>query len=354
MRDGLSLLDQAIAFGGGQVEEAGVRTMLGTLPGDLTLDLLEALGAGDGARVLGEVERVASLTPDFEELLREVIAVLHRVALVQQVPEILAPDDPDAPRIRALAAQVSPEDVQLYYQVALTGQQDLPLAPDPRAGFEMVLLRALAFRPVSARDRAGKAQTQQPLREPTDASRVRPVVQPAGGSMAGSGFEEDESSRGQAGSAVSEPSVSVVSGAPAEPSTQPTGPVALSSHADWLRLVDRLKLGGIASQIAHHCDLEDWSNGRLVLSLDPTAEHLRSAGAEARLTAALEAALGSPVRLELKVRRSERETLAQRRARETEERRVAAVATMEADPHARRIIEDFDATWIPDSIRPAD
>jgi hypothetical protein len=101
MRDGLSLLDQAIAFGGGRVDEAGVRTMLGTLPGDLTMDLLDALGAGDGARVLAEVERVASLTPDFEELLRELIALLHRLALLQQVPETLAPDDPDGPRLLA-------------------------------------------------------------------------------------------------------------------------------------------------------------------------------------------------------------------------------------------------------------
>jgi DNA polymerase-3 subunit gamma/tau len=356
LRDALSLLDQAIAFGGGRVDEQGVRTMLGTLPGDLTLDLLEALGAGDGAQVLAEVERVASLTPDFEELLCELISVLHRVALVQQVPEILAPDDPDAPRLRTLAEALTPEDVQLYYQVALTGQGDLPLAPDPRAGFEMVLLRALAFRPASSRERAGAPPPPQSSRGMTEGPARQHSVEQAADRGVGTGGSEarDAGLRPARSSEGSAPSERPAAAAPAEGSAGSVQAQTLSSHADWLRLVDRLNLGGIASQIAHHCDLEEWSNGRLVLSLDPTAEQLRSPGAEARLRAALQDALGGPLRLELKVRRPERETLARRREREAEERRVAAVAGMEADPHARRIIDDFDAEWVPESIGPAD
>ena len=183
MRDGLSLLDQAIAFGGGRVDESGVRTMLGTLPGDLTLDLLDAMAAGDAARVLAEVERVASLTPDFEELLRELIALLHRLALLQQVPETLAPDDPDAARLTALAERLPAEDLQLYYQVALTGQGDLPLAPDPRAGFEMVLLRALAFRPASHRDEPARAPARlATLRESASGDATHPA-EAAGGAV---------------------------------------------------------------------------------------------------------------------------------------------------------------------------
>jgi len=147
LRDALSLLDQAIAFGGGRVVESETRAMLGTLSGDLALDILDALAEGDGAAVLDAVERVASMTPDFAELLRELIGLLHRLALIQQVPKTLGEDDPDRSRLLALAERLTPEDVQLFYQVALTGQTDLPLAPDPRSGLEMVLLRALAFRP---------------------------------------------------------------------------------------------------------------------------------------------------------------------------------------------------------------
>jgi DNA polymerase-3 subunit gamma/tau len=361
MRDGLSLLDQAIAFGGGRVEESGVRTMLGTLPGDLTLDLLDALAAGDGGRLLTEVERVASLTPDFEELLRELISLLHRLALLQQVPETLAPDDPDAARLKALADRLPAEDLQLYYQVALTGQGDLPLAPDPRAGFEMVLLRALAFRPASHRDEPTRSPGRpSTLRETALGGATRPAE--SAGGAAGSPLSSPVSSQISMLRPVAEPRVAEpapeqharsAAHAPTETSGA-AGALVLTSHAEWLRLVDRLELGGIASQIAHHCDLKGWADGRLSLGLDPAAEHLRSPGAESRLHAALEKTMGTAVKLDIQVARPQRETLAQRRERETGERRQAAVSVMEEDPVARAMQDELDASWIAGSIEPAD
>lgn len=130
--------------------------------------------------------------------------------------------------------------------------------------------------------------------------------------------------------------------------------VVLTSHADWLQLVDRLELGGIASQIAHHCDLKGWADGRLSLGLDPAAEHLRSPGAESRLHAALEKTMGTAVKLDIQVARPQRETLAQRRERETGERRQAAVSAMEEDPIARAMQDELDASWIAGSIEPTD
>jgi DNA polymerase-3 subunit gamma/tau len=349
MRDGLSLLDQAIAFGGGRVDEPGVRAMLGTLPGDLTLDLLAALAAGDGARILAEVERVASLTPDFEELLRDLIGLLHRLAILQQVPATLPPDDPDAARLTALARQIPAADLQLYYQVALTGQSDLPLAPDPRAGFEMVLLRALAFRPALSRD-AGV-----PIASASVAAET---------ARSGSGVKTAGGGAGDGGAGAAVATLRAITDSPRAESrfaSEPTGergaghpPSGLSSHADWLALIGRLELGGIASQIAHHCDLLSWSDGRLVLSLDPTAEHLRSPSAESRLQGALEKALGTRIRLEIQVARPRRETLAQRRERETDERQRDAVATMAEDPVARALRDELGADWIPGSIKPVD
>ncbi|MFP4245864.1 MAG: DNA polymerase III subunit gamma/tau, partial [Halochromatium sp.] len=156
MRDGLSLLDQAIAFGAGRVALDDVRALLGSGGGELTLDLLEALAVADGARVLSEIGRVAELTPDFSSLLEDLLAALHRIAWAQQVPTTLKGDDPEDRRLQAIAEQLSAEDVQLYYQILLSGQGDLALAPDPRAGLEMVLLRALAFRPVPV-DETGSA-----------------------------------------------------------------------------------------------------------------------------------------------------------------------------------------------------
>jgi DNA polymerase-3 subunit gamma/tau len=358
MRDGLSLLDQAIAFSGGRVDEDGVRTMLGTLPGDLTMDILEALAAGDGARVLAEVERVASLTPDFEELLRELIALLHRLALLQQVPETLAADDPDALRLRTLAGLIPPEDIQLYYQVTLMGQTDLPLAPDPRAGFEMVLLRALAFRPDAGRNgplRAAGSRESSGAPVGPISGAARPALAAVAAAASPTPARTSQSERAGATTGVSEPATAQ---APAPPGLASVvfsdRPISLASHAEWLQVVARLELGGIASQIAHHCDLKGWTDGRLSLSLDPAAEHLRSPGAESRLHAALEKTLGTAVNLDIQVARPERETLARRREREVEERREAAVAAMQADPVAALVRDELDADWIPGSIEPAD
>ena len=147
MRDGLSLLDQAIAFGGGRVGAEDIRAMLGTVGRDMSLNLLSALASGDGVALLEEVGRIHELTPDFGGLLQELLGLLHRIALFQQVPATLAADDPEREALVALARDLAPEDVQLFYQIALLGQGDLPLAPDPRTGMEMVLLRMLAFRP---------------------------------------------------------------------------------------------------------------------------------------------------------------------------------------------------------------
>ncbi len=150
MRDGLSLLDQAIAFGGGRVGAEDIRAMLGTVGRDMSLNLISALASRDGARLLDEVGRIHELTPDFGGLLQELLGFLHRIALFQQVPTTLAADDPERETLEALARVLAPEDLQLFYQIALLGQADLPLAPDPRTGMEMVLLRMLAFRPVES------------------------------------------------------------------------------------------------------------------------------------------------------------------------------------------------------------
>ncbi len=161
MRDALSILDQAIAFGGGQVAEAEVRAMLGVIPQERLLNLLDALAETNAAELLQQVADMVETVPDFAAALQALLALLHRVALAQQVPEILAEEDPDTERLRDLAARLSPEDVQLYYQIGLQGQADLPFAPDSRSGFEMVLMRMLAFRPAECNVSSGVADKKK-------------------------------------------------------------------------------------------------------------------------------------------------------------------------------------------------
>ncbi|MEJ2452440.1 MAG: DNA polymerase III subunit gamma/tau, partial [Gammaproteobacteria bacterium] len=150
MRDALSLLDQAIAYGSGKVENDDVRSMLGSIEQDHVLDLLNLLADEDAPGLLTRISQLAEMSPDFEGILAELISTLHRVALAQTAPGAIDDSLGDREQILALTTRLSPEDIQLYYQIGLTGRRDLPLAPDARGGFEMVLLRMLAFRPVDA------------------------------------------------------------------------------------------------------------------------------------------------------------------------------------------------------------
>ncbi|MCW5581732.1 MAG: DNA polymerase III subunit gamma/tau, partial [Luteimonas sp.] len=148
LRDGLSLLDQAIAYTGGQLSDAGVATMLGTVDRTRIGALLDALASGDGARLMTEVATLAEFSPDWSGVLDALAEALHRIQVKQLVPGVeVAADGVD---VDALAPALRPEVVQLWYQMALGGRRDLPLAPSPRAGFEMSLLRMLAFQPDEA------------------------------------------------------------------------------------------------------------------------------------------------------------------------------------------------------------
>lgn len=150
MRDALSLTDQAIAFGSGKLLEHDVQQMLGTIDHSAVYQLLDALIAGDGEAVLAEIQRLSEHAVDFAGVLEALQDVLHRLSLAQVVPAAVDNSQGDRQRLLALAAQISPEDLQLYYQVALNSRRDLPYAPDARAGLEMALLRMLAFKPLQA------------------------------------------------------------------------------------------------------------------------------------------------------------------------------------------------------------
>lgn len=166
MRDALSLTDQAIALGNGVVQERQVTEMLGTLSTDQAILLLEALAEGHANHVLACLTHLAEVGVEWDGLLKEIASQLHRVAMAQALPESVDGSSPDAERILALGKLVSPQDVQLFYQIALQGRQDLPYAPDGRAGLEMVLLRMLAFRPVTSQQfepSAVSVPTTQPV-----------------------------------------------------------------------------------------------------------------------------------------------------------------------------------------------
>ncbi|EPJ48309.1 MAG: DNA polymerase subunit gamma and tau [Osedax symbiont Rs1] len=150
MRDALSLTDQSIAFGAGSVNEADVRVMLGSIDLRLVHHLLSALVNSDGAALLKHVQDLAQFSPDYHTVLGDIVSLLHRIAIAQTVPSALDNSMGDQQQILELAGQLSAEDVQLFYQIALMGRKDLPFVPDAREGLEMTLLRMLAFRPAQS------------------------------------------------------------------------------------------------------------------------------------------------------------------------------------------------------------
>ena len=152
MRDAMSLTDQAIAFGEGKVLAADVRAMLGTLDHGQVYGVLHALLEGDARALIEAVRHLAEQGPDWNGVLSEMLNVLHRVAIAQALPEAVDNGQGDRERVLELARVLPSEDVQFYYQMGLIGRRDLPLSPDPRSGFEMVLLRMLAFRPADTHD----------------------------------------------------------------------------------------------------------------------------------------------------------------------------------------------------------
>lgn len=178
MRDAMSLTDQAIAFGEGRVLAADVRAMLGSLDHGQVYGVLQALLEGDARALLEAVRNLAEQGPDWSGVLAEMLNVLHRVAIAQALPEAVDNGQGDRDRVLALASALPAEDVQFYYQMGLIGRRDLPLAPDPRGGFEMVLLRMLAFRPADSDD------APKPVLKPVGISQATadpatPVAAPA-------------------------------------------------------------------------------------------------------------------------------------------------------------------------------
>jgi DNA polymerase-3 subunit gamma/tau len=317
MRDALSLLDQVLAFGGGRAFEAEARALLGTLERRHIEGIVTALATGDGAALMQCVAELDERAPDYHQALGELASALQRMALLQALPELQAEGDDDQDEVLArLAAQFAPEDLQLCYQIAIMSRRDLDYAPDARGGFEMTLLRMLAFRPESLT--AGE--------EPQIARRV------AGGAAR----------------------AAAVRPAPATSKPGASGACATASEGvpEWGAMVAALDLQGPARQLANHCVLTGRAGDVLRLKLDRSGEMFRRPQLEEKLAQALAQQLGRAVRLEISVSDAAEDTPARRQAQASDERLKAAEEAIETDPAVRAMREVFGATVQPGSVKP--
>jgi DNA polymerase-3 subunit gamma/tau len=334
MRDGLSLLDQAIAYSGGTVTLAAVQGMLGAVDGMTLVRLLDALLARDAQGMLAIADAMAARSFSFGQALRDLAGLLHRIALAQQA-DAAGDDVEHADEIRRLAAAFSPEEVQLDYQIALHGRNDLALAPDEYAGFTMTLLRMLAFAPrddaaAAAVAPAASARTAKPARA-APAGSERPQVEGSGKSRAAAaGGAEPAQPKAAAGPGAGTP---------------------LPGAAQWAQFVATLPLAGLVREMAAHSELvsADGDHVRLRVAIKSYAE----TGNVEKLRAALSQHFGRPVRVSVEVGSTAGATTAASVAERARlERQRSAEQAILSDPFVKELIENFGAQVDPQSIRP--
>lgn len=324
MRDALSLLDQAIAYAGGAVSESAVRGMLGSIDEDFLYEILDCIARGDAQGALDVADGMESRNLSFDAALQDLGALLHRIALVQVAPQAArdVAGASEGGRLASLAAALTAEDVQLYYQVAIHARQDLPLAPDEYAGFTMALLRMLAFRP----DAGGDAVPASSVR-PAPSARSAPAAPTRAAGMVA---EPVSSSRPKANPT---PTPSRDSPAPGKP--------AQSFDGDWPKLARLLPLGGMAKQLAQQSELRAFDSGVMTLAIVPASKHLAEKAYQEKLRGALSEHFGVPIRLEVELTRVGGDTAQDR-----------AVAAINKDEFVTELLQQFDATVVETSINP--
>jgi DNA polymerase-3 subunit gamma/tau len=356
MRDALSLLDQAIAHGAGHVEEAAVRDMLGTVDLDHLYNILEALLAGDAAKLLATAEAMAERSLSFDLALQELASVLTQIQVEQLAPAAFADDSGDGVRLRDFAARLDPEYVQLAYQIAVHGRRDLPLAPDENAGFVMTLLRLFAFRPqlAATSSPAPKSPTPAPGPERKPVAppvRVATVEEPAAAPFAPDAAPPPLPLPVDAAPPPLPPPLPVQS--PAAPAAAPAAAAeTLQGLGDWTALLAELKIGGMARELAQHCELRRSAANEIVLRLSSAHRHLLMRTAQDKLQQVLSDHLKRSLKLAIEIGEVDVATPAETNRQVRREIQDRAVAAIEQDGFVRGAIELFDAHPIESSIKP--
>ena len=366
LRDGLSLLDQAIAYTGGRLDGAAVATMLGTVDRNRVQALLAALADGDGAKLLDEAAQLAEFSPDWGSVLDAVSAALHRIQVKQLVPTVEV--ESDAIDVDALAANLRPELVQLWYQMALNGRRDLGYAPSPRSGFEMSLLRMLAFRPgEQAMTHSTAAPTPVAARSASSVPAAVAAAAQMRAAMAGPVPAPAAAATPPASSTVrvSEPrmapSLPTPPPAPAPvPSMPATSPMPASAEPallvtdteHWLSLVARSGLRGPVKLLAEHAAYVGHAEDVLRLSLAMEHEHLKSPSLVLQLGDAMARLLGGNVQLRFESGPARGETANVRNSRARDARQAGAEQGFVADPAIQRLVQVHGAQVVPESVRP--
>jgi DNA polymerase-3 subunit gamma/tau len=387
VRDCLTLLDQAIGYCDGNITDTEVRAFLGTIDQDVIHELVDALAAQDAAAVLGIIESAADHAPDFAAVLADLQSYLHRVAIAQAVPEGIDNAQGDRDRVLAHAGLIPAETVQLFYQVALKGREDIPYAIDARSGLEMALLRMFAFAPagsalsIPAAGNPGESvKKKSPLIERPTAETEAPATE----------VKQTAAKYINAPPTVTEAPVAVrqCSRKPAAPAPAPEKPVARTSEpavpasvekpavksapqpdredtsavekvtlkafrpVHWIEVFSQLQLDGITRNIAANCLLGEVRGDWISLVLDEGQLSVFNEEHQRRINAAVNSYFDQEIQLSIALGPIDAETPAAWRTRMDNERLEAAKKTFENDETVKAIVEAFSGAIQSDSIEP--
>ncbi len=353
MRDALSLADQAVAFAGGTVDQASVDAMLGTVDQQLLTQLLEQVVAGDGNGLLQTIATYATQVPDFYGLVDQLLELLHCIVVEQVAPGAQADADRFAVPVKAFAQQLAPEQLQLYYQLLLVGKRDLPLAPDPLTGFEMLMLRLLAFSLDDGQTAgADTLVAAAPVADESPAPAVKKnTSEPAIAPAAVAAPRDDANA------------IAVSAKAAAEPAAVTFDLAALDPES-WPAVYATVPLTGVVRTLASHCvpsSVESLKDQVEFAMLDSHSA-LYSEEYDDRLGAGLAIVYGRPVRARIRLVSGwaevgldeDIETPALQRQRLKSERHAEAMESLSADEHVSAILEAFDGSLDESSVKPHD
>jgi DNA polymerase III subunit gamma/tau len=338
MRDALSLTDQAIAYAAGPVSEASVRAMLGTLDETYLIGVLNALQTRDGASLVSIADEMAIKSLSFSLALQDLASLLQKIALAQTVPSAVLDDWPEAAEVRRLAGLFAKEEVQLYYQIAITSRPDLSLAPDEQTGFTMALLRMLAFKPG---DGSGSPKSAGP-------GRVMPTA--AGPAAA------KAAAMGQKSAPATPAAKPAVASAPMSIDSAPAAKAAVSYNADdpdWQSWMKALPIRGLVQQLAFQTELQNWeeSPSGIRATVIVGMPQLASAESVNRLQEALSNYLGKQIKILIEAGKAS-QSIAAVEAKIKQEKQEGAEHSIANDDFVKTIQAEFGATVVPGSIRP--
>jgi len=314
MRDALSLLDQAIAYGNGALKESEVRMLIGTIDNEVLNDLIQYLINSDSESLLDTIDKISLQNPDYDFLLSELLSLLQKIAIIQLLPEdsknILKKDK----RLVKFASSMTKEDVQLYYQIGIMGRKDLYFSPDAKAGLEMIMIRMLAFNPIEMNEEIKKKQITKSMNEPTSQTIDADVKN-----------QEDEIR------AKPEHEGNLVN--------------------TWEKMVSEMELVGLVNELARNCVLKFQDKDKIELSLMPSSKFLLNKNLEERLKDSVKKKLGSDIQLIIKIEKSDSESPSEIDARVKREIKNSAEEVVKNDPNVKSLLDAFDATIDQDSIQ---